>query len=298
MALEKKFVGSIVALVTPMDEKGQLDDESLKKLIEYHIASHTSGIVIAGTTGESATLDHKENIDLIYKSLEIANKRIPIIAGTGSNSTAEAISLTAALKDSGVAGCLTVTPYYNKPPQEGLYQHFKAIANSTDIPQILYNVPGRTGCDLLAPTVARLSEIENIVAIKDATGDLSRLMQMRRLITREDFSFLSGDDATGVDFVRLGGDGAISVTANLAAKELSLMYQYAYEGNIKEAEAINVKLMSLHKNLFVEANPIPVKWGCKRLGLIKTDVLRLPLVQASTSAQTAVENALKLAAII
>lgn len=293
MSNHKLFTGSIVALITPMDDRGEIDHKCLKKLIEYHINNGTSGIVVAGTTGESATLNHQENIDIVLEAIDLAQGRIDIIAGTGSNSTAEAISLTAGLRDSKVAGCLTVTPYYNKPPQEGLYQHFKAIAESTDIPQILYNVPGRTSCDMSAQTVARLSEIKNIVSIKDATGNLTRISEMKRIINRSDFSFLSGDDPSGVDFVRLGGDGTISVTANIAAAQMSKMYALALAGQYDEAYAINELLMPLHKFLFVEANPIPVKWAAKTLGLINNDHLRLPLIRLSNEAQSVVKNALQ-----
>lgn len=296
--IKKRFTGSIVALITPMNDKGQIDHKCLKNLIEYHVTSGTSGIVVGGTTGESATLNHKENIDVVLEAIELAQGRIDIIAGTGSNSTAEAISLTAGLKNSSVAGCLTVTPYYNKPPQEGLYQHFKAIAESTDIPQILYNVPGRTACDMSAETVARLANIANIVSVKDATGNLSRLTEMTRLIDREDFSFLSGDDASGIDFIRLGGDGTISVTANIAASQMSKMYALALAGQFDEAYAINELLMPLHKQLFTEANPIPVKWAAKKLNLIENDFLRLPLVQLSDKAKLIVTDALTSAKLI
>ncbi|SET19362.1 4-hydroxy-tetrahydrodipicolinate synthase [Thorsellia anophelis] len=296
--IKKRFTGSIVALITPMNEKGEIDHKCLKNLIEYHINSGTSGIVVGGTTGESATLNHKENIDIVLEAIDLANGRIDIIAGTGSNSTAEAISLTAGLKNSSVAGCLTVTPYYNKPPQEGLYQHFKAIAESTDIPQILYNVPGRTACDMSAETVARLSKIPNIVSLKDATGNLSRLTEMTHMIDRPDFSFLSGDDASGVDFIRLGGDGTISVTANIAAAQMSKMYALALEGKFDEAYQINEILLPLHKNLFAESNPIPVKWAAKKLNLIANDFLRLPLVQLSDKAQLIVHQALVNAKLI
>ncbi|MFC0178896.1 4-hydroxy-tetrahydrodipicolinate synthase [Thorsellia kenyensis] len=298
MSNTKLFTGSIVALITPMDDKGEVNHKCLKNLIEYHIASGTKGLVIAGTSGESATLNHKENIDIVLESIDIAEGRIPIIAGTGSNSTAEAISLTKGLKDSQVSGCLTVTPYYNKPPQEGLFQHFKAIADSTDIPQILYNVPGRTVCDMLTETVARLSEIKNIVSIKDATGNLARISELKRAITRPDFSFLSGDDPTGIDFIKLGGDGTISVTANIAAAQMSKMYDLALKGDFEEAYKINDILMPLHKNLFVEANPIPVKWAAKALNLIDNDFLRLPLVRLSAHGEEIVSNALKQAKIL
>lgn len=291
------FTGSIVALVTPMHANGEVDQDSLKKLVEYHINSGTAGIVSVGTTGESATLNHQEHADVVKMTLDFAEGRIPIIAGTGANSTAEAISLTKSLDKTGIVACLSVTPYYNKPTQEGLFQHFKAIAEHTEIPQILYNVPGRTGCDLLPETIARLAEIENIVGIKDATGNLSRVSQMQALITSE-FCYLSGDDATSLDFLQLGGHGVISVTANIAAKEMVELCLLAKEQQFAQARMLNQRLMPLHRNLFIESNPIPVKWACKRLELIASDVMRLPMTTLSNSAQPIVEKALKQAGLL
>ncbi len=291
------FTGSIVALITPMQTNGEVDRDSLKKLVEYHINSGTTGIVSVGTTGESATLNHHEHADVVKMTLDFANGRIPIIAGTGANSTAEAISLTKSLDKSGIVGCLSVTPYYNKPTQEGLFQHFKAIAENTEIPQILYNVPGRTGCDLLPETVARLSEITNIIGIKDATGNLSRVSQMQALISSE-FNYLSGDDATSLDFLQLGGHGVISVTANVAPKEMVKLCSLAKAQQFTQARTLNQRLMPLHHKLFIESNPIPVKWACKRLGLITDDVMRLPMTTLSNSAQYIVEEALKQAGLL
>lgn len=291
------FTGSIVALVTPMHANGEVDQNSLKKLVEYHINSGTAGIVSVGTTGESATLNHHEHADVVKMTLDFADGRIPIIAGTGANSTAEAISLTKSLDRTGIVACLSVTPYYNKPTQEGLFQHFKAIAEHTEIPQILYNVPGRTGCDLLPETIARLAEIENIVGIKDATGNLSRVSQMQTLISSE-FCYLSGDDATSLDFLQLGGHGVISVTANIAAKEMVELCLLAKEQQFAQARILNQRLMPLHRNLFIESNPIPVKWACKRLELIDSDVMRLPMTTLSNSAQPIVEKALKQAGLL
>lgn len=291
------FTGSIVALVTPMHANGEVDQNSLKKLVEYHINSGTAGIVSVGTTGESATLNHHEHADVVKMTLDFADGRIPIIAGTGANSTAEAISLTKSLDRTGIVACLSVTPYYNKPTQEGLFQHFKAIAEHTEIPQILYNVPGRTGCDLLPETIARLAEIENIVGIKDATGNLSRVSQMQTLISSE-FCYLSGDDATSLDFLQLGGHGVISVTANIAAKEMVELCLLAKEQQFAQARILNQRLMPLHRNLFIESNPIPVKWACKRLELIASDVMRLPMTTLSNSAQPIVEKALKQAGLL
>ena len=222
---------------------------------------------------------------------------IPIIAGTGANATSEAIVMTKLLRDSGVAGCLSVVPYYNKPTQEGMFQHFKAIAECTDLPQLLYNVPGRTGSDMKPETVARLSQIENIVGIKEATGDLTRITAIKELAGK-DFIVLSGDDATGLEAMKLGAEGVISVTNNLAAKDMAAMCRHALAGDFAKAEEINARLMPLHQDLFIESNPIPVKWAAYRLGLIKTPHLRLPLTVLSESAQVKVEEALKIAGLI
>lgn len=287
------FTGSIVALVTPMDDKGQVDHASLKKLIDYHVASGTSAIVSVGTTGESATLNHDEHVDVVLQTLDLADGRIPVIAGAGANATTEAIALTERFNNTGVVGCLTVTPYYNKPMQEGLFQHFKAIAEHTDLPQILYNVPSRTGCDMLPETIARLAEIKNIVAVKEATGNLSRVSQIQELVNDDSFILLSGDDATALDFMQLGGQGVISVTANVAAREMAELCKLAAEGDFAKARKLNQRLMALHQQLFVEANPIPVKWACKVLGLIATDTMRLPMTPISDKARPVVEQALK-----
>ncbi|WP_295165266.1 4-hydroxy-tetrahydrodipicolinate synthase [uncultured Buchnera sp.] len=270
------FKGSIVALITPMDEKGQICRSSLKKLINYHIFNKTQAIVSVGTTGESATLSQEEHIHVVMLTLELSDERIPIIAGTGANATTEAISLTKRFEKSGISGCLTVTPYYNRPTQEGLYQHFKAISEHTELPQILYNVPSRTGCDLLPETVARLSQLKNIIGIKEATGDLSRINKIKELV-QNDFLLISGDDATALDFMQLGGQGVISVTANIAAKEMRKMCSYALKGDFISARSVNKRLMLLHEALFIEPNPIPIKWLAKKIGLIKNDTLRLPM---------------------
>ncbi|PXW49130.1 dihydrodipicolinate synthase [Erwinia sp. AG740] len=291
------FTGSIVALVTPMDDKGAVDRASLKKLIDYHVASGTSAIVSVGTTGESATLSHDEHGDVVMLTLELSDGRIPVIAGTGANSTAEAISLTQRFNNTGVAGCLTVTPYYNKPTQHGLFLHFKAIAEHTDLPQILYNVPSRTGCDMLPETVARLSEVKNIVAIKEATGNLSRVSQIQELV-HKDFMLLSGDDASSLDFMQLGGNGVISVTANIAAREMAALCKLAAQGNFVEARRLNQRLMPLHHKLFVEPNPIPVKWACKALGLMATDTLRLPMTPLTDAGRDVMEQAMKQAGLL
>lgn len=291
------FQGSIVALVTPMDSHGEVDFENLKKLVEFHINAGTDAIVSVGTTGESATLSIDENVKAILKTVEFAAGRIPVIAGTGANATSEAITMTKLLNNSGISGCLSVVPYYNKPTQEGMYQHFKAIAECTDIPQILYNVPGRTGSDLQPETVGRLAKIKNIVGIKEATGDVSRVQKIKQL-AGDDFIVLSGDDATSLEAMKLGAEGVISVTNNIASAEMAKMCHLAREGKFEEAEKINQRLMPLHKNLFIESNPIPVKWACYKLGLIQEPTLRLPLTVLSEKAQPAVLEALKLAGLL
>lgn len=290
------FHGSIVALVTPMTH-GEVDFQDLKKLVEYHIKAGSHGIVSVGTTGESTTLSIDENVKVIKKTVEFADGRIPVIAGTGSNATSEAITMTKLLANSGVAGCLSVVPYYNKPTQEGMYLHYKSIAESTDLPQILYNVPGRTGSDLKPETIGRLAKIENIVAVKEATGDLSRLPLIKQL-AGDDFIFLSGDDATGFESMKQGGQGVISVTNNVAAADMAKMCELALAGKFAEAEEINNRLMTLHKDLFVESNPIPVKWAAYKLGLISEPNLRLPLTTLSESAQPIVLKALQQAGLL
>ena len=290
------FHGSIVALITPMTH-GEVNYEELKNLVEHHVQAGTHAIVSVGTTGESTTLSIDENVKVIKKTVEFADDRIPIIAGTGSNATSEAVTMTKLLANSGVAGCLSVVPYYNKPTQEGMYQHYKAIAESTDLPQILYNVPGRTGSDLKPETIGRLSKIENIVGVKEATGDLSRLPLIKEL-AGEDFIFLSGDDATGLESMKLGGQGVISVTNNVAAADMAKMCELALAGKFEEAEVINQRLYALHHDLFVEANPIPVKWAAYKLGLVSEPNLRLPLTTLSEEAQPKVLAALKQAGLI
>ncbi|WP_305407585.1 4-hydroxy-tetrahydrodipicolinate synthase [Photobacterium leiognathi] len=285
------FTGSMVALLTPLDATGEVDYVGLQKLVDHHIDAGTDAIIAVGTTGESATLTVDEHIKVVLKILEYVDGRVPVIAGTGANATHEAITITKLFSGTGVAACLSVTPYYNKPTQEGLYQHYKAIAEATDIPQILYNVPGRTAVDLLPETVARLAKIENIIGIKDATADLSRVKKTRELCG-EDFIQLSGDDATAVDFVAEGGHGVISVTANIAAADMATMFKLALSGQIDAAQEINQRLMPLHNNLFVEANPIPVKWAAHQLGLIENGDLRLPLTVLSESQQPIVKQAL------
>jgi 4-hydroxy-tetrahydrodipicolinate synthase len=271
--------GSLVAIVTPMFEDGRLDIPCLNALIDYHIDQGTDGIVIVGTTGESPTVDFEEHCLLIKTAVSQANGRVPVIAGTGANSTKEAIVLTQKAKELGANACLLVAPYYNKPTQEGLYQHFKAVADAVDIPQILYNVPGRTGCDISNDTVLRLAGHQNIVGIKDATGGLERGTDLL-IRAPDDFAVYSGDDATAMPLMLLGAKGVISVTANVAPKLMHEMCQAAFAGDIMMARKINAKLFALHQKLFVEANPIPVKWLLQQMGLIKTGI-RLPLVNLS-----------------
>lgn len=290
------FSGSIVALITPFNNDGEVDYVSLKKLVEYHVAAGSDGIVAVGTTGESATLTIEEHVKVVMKTVEFAEGRIPVIAGTGANATHESVTFSRLLNNSGIAGCLSVTPYYNKPTQEGLFLHYKAIAEESDVPQILYNVPGRTAVDLHPDTVARLSEIESIVALKDATGDLNRIA-IHRELCGEDFILLSGDDATGLEFVKQGGQGVISVTNNIAAEDMATMFRLAREGKFEEAEIINQRLMPLHKNLFVESSPIPVKWAAHKLGLISQGGLRLPLTELSEQSRPIVAQAMTEACI-
>lgn len=267
--------GSLVALVTPMESNGSVDWESLRGLIEFHIREGTDGIVAVGTTGESATLDEDEHCEVIRFTVETVKGRVPVIAGTGANSTREAIQLTKKAKEVGADACLLVTPYYNKPTQEGLYLHYKAVAEAVDIPQILYNVPGRTGCDMLTETVVRLSTVPNIIGVKEATGDLGRA---KAILDQVDPSFLlySGDDATAGEFCLLGGHGVISVTANVAPRLMHDLCVAAQDGDVDRVKAIDAKLQGLHKDLFIESNPIPVKWALAEMGLIKQGI-RLPL---------------------
>ncbi len=288
--------GSIVALVTPMYENGAIDKESLKKLVEYHIAQGTDALVAVGTSGESATLDEDEHIDVIKSVVDYTNGRIPVIAGTGANSTTEAIALTRKAKQAGADACLIVTPYYNKPTQEGLYLHYKALAEAVEIPQILYNVPGRTACDMLPETVGRLSHIANIVGVKEATGDLSRVKIIRDL-TGPDFAIYTGDDATSREFCLLGGNGTITVTGNVAPRLVHEMIIAAMEGDKETALAIDNKLAALHKNLFIQSNPIPVKWAVAEMGLMGKGI-RLPLTWLTEDCFDAVRDAMRQAEVI
>ncbi|MBK1650006.1 4-hydroxy-tetrahydrodipicolinate synthase [Rhabdochromatium marinum] len=275
----KQMRGSIVALVTPMTPSGAVDEQSLRQLVDWHVESGTVALVSVGTTGESATLDEAEHCEVIAKTLELAAGRIPVIAGTGANSTTEAIRLTRCAQEAGADAALLVTPYYNKPTQEGLYQHHKAVAEAVDLPQWLYNVPGRTACDLLPETVARLAEIPNIVGLKDATGDLSRVERLRALCGA-DFLLYSGDDGTGCEFMLAGGDGVISVTTNVVPARMQAMCAAALAGDARTARELNAALDPLHQGLFVESNPIPVKWALTEMGLCQPGI-RLPLTWLS-----------------
>ena len=290
------FHGSMVALVTPMHEDGRLDEASLAQLVEFHVQNGTDAIVVAGTTGEASTLDEEEHCRVIRLVVEWAAGRVPVIAGTGANATHEAIMLTRCAMKGGADACLLVTPYYNKPTQEGLYRHFKAVAEAVPIPQILYNVPGRTACDMSNDTVERLASISNIVGIKDATGDMVR---GKELIERcgDRIDVYSGDDATTLDLIRLGGKGGISVTANVAPRPMHEMCALALAGRFDEAERINQRLMPLHKKLFVEANPIPVKWAMNQMGLIPAGI-RLPLTELSAACHDTVRDAMQQAGVL
>lgn len=296
-ALPKQTVkGSIVAIVTPMHEDGSLDLDAFRDLIDFHIIEGTDGIVVVGTTGESPTVNVAEHELLIQVAVEHAAGRIPVIAGTGANSTREAIELAAFSKKAGADASLTVVPYYNKPTQEGLYLHFKAIAEAVDMPHILYNVPGRTCMDMNNDTVLRLAQIPNIVGIKDATGNIERGSDLLQRAPK-DFSVYSGDDASALSLILLGAHGTISVTANVAPRLMHEMCQAAMNGEVSKARGINFRLLGLHRNLFIEANPIPVKWALFSMGKIK-NVLRLPLTPLSDVAHGIVDHAMRQAGAV
>ncbi|MBB5019258.1 4-hydroxy-tetrahydrodipicolinate synthase [Chitinivorax tropicus] len=287
--------GSLVAIVTPMFEDGSLDWDGLRRLIDFHVEHGSDGLVVAGTTGESPTVSVDEHVELIRITVEHAAGRIPVIAGTGANSTREAVELTREAKRVGADMTLSVVPYYNKPTQEGLYLHFKTIAEAVDIPVILYNVPGRTVADMSNDTTLRLAQIANIVGIKDATGNLERCADMVKRAPAG-FALYTGDDATALPFMLLGGHGVITVTGNVAPKLMHELCVKALAGDIAGARAINDRLQGLHKHLFVEANPIPVKWAAQQMGLIKSGI-RLPLTPLSLGCQPIVKQALSDAGI-
>ena len=293
------FRGSMVAVVTPMlggvSPDAPIDWDSFECLLDFHVANGTAAIVAVGTTGESATLSEKEHCDAIARVVRHIRGRIPVIAGTGANSTSEAIRLTECAAKAGADACLLVTPYYNKPTQEGLYQHHKVIAEAVSIPQILYNVPGRTACDMQPSTIARLAKIDNIIGVKEATGEVERVAQLRNECGA-DFTLLSGDDASGREFMLAGGDGVISVTANVAPRKMSELCSAALAGDSKRAQEIDADLALLHKELFCESNPIPVKWAVHAMGLAEVGI-RLPMTWLSAAAQKRVSKALEKARI-
>ncbi|MBS1184648.1 MAG: dihydrodipicolinate synthase [Proteobacteria bacterium] len=288
--------GSLVAIVTPMSDDGALDLDALRRLVDWHIAEGTDGIVIVGTTGESPTVSFDEHCLLIRTTVEQAAGRVPVIAGTGANSTSEAIELTECAKRAGAQAGLSVVPYYNKPTQEGLYQHYKKIAEAVDLPLILYNVPGRTVADLSNDTTLRLAQVPGIVGVKDATGSMERAGDLIRRAPKN-FALYSGDDASGMPFMLLGGHGVISVTANVAPKLMHEMCVAAFAGNLPRARELNNMLLPLHSKLFVEANPIPVKWACAELGLIPSG-LRLPLTPLSAGFHDILRDAMRHANLI
>ncbi len=290
------FHGSIVALVTPMNPSGELDELEFEELIERHIEAGTEAIVVSGTTGEAPTLTKEEKHKLIKRAIEIANNRIPIIAGTGTMSTAETIYESKQAMTQGAAACLIITPYCNKPTQQGLYLHYEAIAKAVPMPIILYNVPSRTSCDLLPETIERLSKITNIIGVKEATGDLKRAKEILSLCS-SDFELYSGDDASALMFMLQGGKGVISVTANVAPKLMKEMCTAALKGEMQLAGEINARLMLLHKNLFIETNPIPIKWALNQLGWI-SEGIRLPLTPLAGKNQESVKEAMKVGGVL
>ncbi len=286
------LTGSVVAIVTPMQPDGSLDLPALGRLIDFHVANGTSGIVVVGTTGESPTVDYDEHCLLIRTAVEKVAGRVPVIAGTGANSTREAVELTEYARSVGVTACLSVVPYYNKPTQDGLYRHFRAIAEQVDVPLILYNVPGRTVADLGTDAVLRLAEVPGIVGIKDATSDMTRHIELIRRLQGRAFALFSGNDDTALPYVLLGGHGVISVTANVAPRLMADMCKAALAGDLRAARAFNDRLMPLNTRLFVEANPIPVKWALAEMGLIQP-ALRLPLSPLSAQHHETVRAAMR-----
>jgi len=288
--------GSMVALVTPMSPDNALDWPALHKLVDWHLEQGTDAIVAVGTTGESATLSVDEHLNVIKKIVDQVAGRVPVIAGTGANATDEAVELTAAAKAAGADACLLVAPYYNKPTQEGLFLHHQHIAKAVAIPQILYNVPGRTGVDMKAETVLRLAKIANIIGVKEATGDMSRA---KAIIDQapDDFVVISGDDATAVELMLLGGKGDISVTANVVPSAISQMCELAIAGKAEEARALNARLLPLHEAMFVESNPIPVKWALEQMGLIQSGI-RLPMTNLSAQFHSQVSSVLRTAGLL
>ena len=289
------FKGSLVALVTPFNGNNQVDYTSLKRLIDFHVEQGSDGLVIAGTTGESATLSRLEHVDLIERAVEMADGRLPIIAGTGSNSTAQTVDLSRVVADTGIDAFLIVVPYYNKPVQEGLYQHFSVIADAVEKPVMMYNVPGRTVADLLPETVARLSVHENILGIKEATGDIDRLKAIQDVVS-DDFRLFSGDDFTLLPFIRQGGHVVVTVSGNVAPEQVARLCRLAAEGQYDEAETLDATLQPLNELLFVESNPIPVKWAVSQMGLMD-DHIRLPLTPYSAQYHDQMRAAMRSASV-
>jgi 4-hydroxy-tetrahydrodipicolinate synthase len=294
------FQGSMVALITPMKSgvspHSELDHVALARLLEFHIENGSEAIIAMGTTGESATLPEVEHCAVIREVVELVKGRVPVIAGTGANSTIEAISLTKCAQEAGADACLLVTPYYNKPGQEGLYLHHKAVAEAVSIPQILYNVPGRTACDMLPETIARLAEVPNIIGVKEATGELDRVARIRELCS-QDFLLFSGDDETACEFMLSGGDGVISVTANVAPRAMYNLCVHALAGNGSAAKEVDKRLLGLHQCLFLEANPIPVKWAVARMGMVENGI-RLPMTWMSIEFESQLEAAMHQAGVL
>ncbi|GAC14531.1 4-hydroxy-tetrahydrodipicolinate synthase [Aliiglaciecola lipolytica] len=291
------FKGSFVALVTPMDQNGDIDYVGLKKLVEFHIQNGSHGLVSVGTTGESATLPFEEHIEVVKKTVEYAQNAIPVIAGSGANSTAEAIFLSEQLANTGIAGFLSVVPYYNKPQQKGMIAHFEAIADATDLPVLLYNVPGRTVADMLPETVAELAKHKNIVGLKDATGDIQRLKQTQSLVP-DDFLLLSGDDVSSCEFLCHGGHGVISVTANLVPAKIAQMCEAAAAKEFDHAHKINDSVAALHQALFIESNPVLPKWALYKMGLINSANLRLPLILPELQTKNEIEEVMRATGIL
>jgi 4-hydroxy-tetrahydrodipicolinate synthase len=285
------FRGSLVALITPMHEDGRVDENSLRRLVDFHIEQGTAAIVAVGTTGESATLDEEEHCAVIRRVVELAAGRVPVIAGTGANATSEAIRLTRCARQAGADAALLVTPYYNKPTQEGLYLHHKAVAEAVEIPQILYNVPGRTACDMSPETAGRLAKLPNVVGIKEATGDLERVARLKELCG-DGFGLFSGDDATACEFILRGAHGVISVTANVAPRLMQEMCGAALAGDGEKARALNARLEGLHRKLFVQSNPIPIKWAVSAMGLCGRGI-RLPLTWLTEDLEPQVRSAME-----
>jgi 4-hydroxy-tetrahydrodipicolinate synthase len=291
------FTGSFVALITPMNDNGEVDYPSLEKLVDFHIQNGSHGIVSVGTTGESATLPFSEHIEVVRRTVEYAQGKIPIIAGSGANSTSEAIFLSEKMSDTGIEGFLSVVPYYNKPQQKGMIAHFTAIADATDLPVLLYNVPSRTVADMLPQTVAELSSHPNIVGLKDATGDLERLKATQKLVS-DDFLLLSGDDETGCEFLANGGHGVISVTANIVPKQMADMCNAALAKNFQLSEQINKQIVELHSALFIEPNPVLPKWALYKMGLTNSAFLRLPLVGSELASQNHIEQVMRSSGVL